>query len=180
MDTARALHQQNSHLAIEDISPLLIGVDRSISLHGSVIKYCYGISLELYFKWILVEAKTPDKKGHELPRLIRKLPPPVLDKLKSIYSDYLIRYTPKFRVMEASVHGVTELSLDWSTFENFIGNLDKQKFIVGRYADPSDYSIFQSLSAHRSREMNSYMASDDFFVLGDKVLAYEPNPRDYE
>ena len=31
-----------------------------------------------------------------------------------------------------------------------------------------------------SHEMNSYMESDDFFVLGDKILAYKPNPSAYE
>ena len=180
MAVAKGLHSHNSHVAIEDLSQLLQGEHPRISLHGSVIKYCYGISIELYFKWILIEAKIQYKKYHELGNLIRKLPAPVLDKLRSIYSDYRDRYTPRFRVLEAYVHGVTELDLDWSTFDKFIKNLDKQKFIGGRYAEPSGYSIFESLSAKRSREMNSYMASDDFFVLGDRMLAYKPDPSDYE
>ncbi len=180
MAVAKGLHSQNSHVAIEDVSQLLQGEHPPISLHGSVIKYCYGISIELYFKWILMEAKTQYRKTHKLRQLIKKLPAPVLDKLTSIYSDYRDRCKPRFRVMEAHVHGVTELDLDWSTFDKFIKNLDKQKFIAGRYADPSGYSIFESLSAKRSREMNSYMASDDFFVLGDRMLAYKPDPSDYE
>ena len=83
-------------------------------------------------------------------------------------------------MLEAHVHGVDELDLDWSTFDMFITNLIKQKFIIGRYADPSEYSLFKSLSSQRSREMNSYMDSDAFFVLGDKMLAYKPNLSDYE
>ena len=180
MAVAKGLHEQNSHLIIEDISDLLRGEHPPISLRGSVIKYCYGISIELYLKWIVIEAKVLYETNHELPQLVRKLPVPILDRLRSIYSNYRDRYAPTFRILEAHAHGVSELELDWSTFDKFIENLVKQKFVVGRYADPSAYSIFQSRSKQRSREMNSYMDSDDFFVLGDKILAYKPNPSDYE
>ena len=180
MEVAKGLHLQNGHLPIEDISDLLRREHPQISLRGSVIKYCYGISVELYFKWILIEAKIPYKTNHKLPQLFRKLPVPVLDRLRNIYSDYWDRYAPQYKMMEAHAHGVEELDLDWSTLDKFIENLDKQKFVIGRYADPAEYSIFQSLSSQMSREMNSYLESDDFFVLGDKMLAYTPNPSAYE
>ena len=180
MEVAKGLHKQNSHQPIENISELLRGEHFPISLRGSVIKYCYGFSFELYFKWILIESKIQYKPNHNLAQLTRKLPIPILETLRSIYSNYRDRYVPSFRMMEAHIHGVKKLDLDWSTFDKFIANLDKQSFIVGRYADPSEYGIFPSRSAKRSREMNSYMDSDDFFVLGDKLLVYKPNPSDYE
>ena len=180
MAVARGLHQQNSHVAIEDIGDLLRGEHQPISLRGSVIKYCYGIAIELYLKWILIEAKVRYRRNHKLTQLVRKLPAAVLDGLRSIYSDYRDRYAPTFVMMEAHAHGAEELTLDWSTFDKFIENLDKLKFVSGRYADPAEYSIFQSRSSQMSREMNSYMDSDAFFVLGDKLLAHKPNPSDYE
>ena len=161
MEVAKGLHGQMSHLDIEDISALLRGEHLPMSLRGSVIKYCYGISIELYLKWIFTEARIGYGADHRLPKLIRKLPGPVLERLRSIYSEHRNRHSPEFRMMEAHVHGIEELDLDWSTFDKFIGNVDKQKFIVGRYAAPSEYSIFPSRSAQRSREMNSYMDSDE-------------------
>ena len=53
MAVANGLHRQNSHVPIEDIGELLRGEHLPISLRGSVIKYCYAIAIELYFKWIL-------------------------------------------------------------------------------------------------------------------------------
>ena len=179
MQVAHGLHKQNSHQPIEDISELLRGEHPTISLRGSVIKYCYGIAIELYFKWILTEAKIKYRTDHGLTQLIRKLPAPVLNELRRIYSDYQNRHSPAFRMMQAHVHGVEVLVLDWSTFDKFVENLVGQKFIVGRYANPKEYSIFQSLSTQMSHEMNSYMDSDDFFALGDRILAYMPNPSDY-
>ena len=180
MVVARGLHEKNSHMAIEDISDLLRVEHPPISLRGSVIKYCYGIAIELYVKWILIEAKVPYSKNHKLPQLVRKLPIPVLGRLRSIYSAYWDRHAPTFAMMEAHAHGAEELTLDWSTFDKFIENLDKLKFVIGRYADPVHYSIFQSRSSQMSREMNSYMDADDFFVIGDKLLAHKPTPSDYE
>ena len=180
MAVARGLHTQNSHIDIEDIGDLLRKEHPPISLRGSVVKYCYGIAIELYVKWILIEAKVPYNRNHKLPQLVRKLPPPVLDRLRFIYSDYWDRCAPIFSIMEAHARGVKELNLDWSTFDRFIDNLHKLKFVIGRYADPVDYSIFQSGSSQMSREMNSYMNSGDFFVIGDKLLAHKPNPSDYE
>ena len=181
MEVARGLHRQNPHSDITDLSELLRGEHPLISLHGSVIKYCYGLAIELYFKWILIEAKIDyPTRGHDLPRLLRKLPCTVRADLRDMYSDHIQRHSPNLRMMEAYKDGVEELDLDWSSFDSFIKNLDAQKFVIGRYADPHEYSIFQSRSASMSREMNSYMASDDFFVLADKILFHKPNPGDYE
>ena len=180
MGVAKGIHEQISHLNIENIGELLRGEHQLISLRGSVIKYCYGFSIELYLKWILIEANIEYKTNHKLPQLVRKLPDLVLDELRNIYSDYRNRFHPEFRMLQAHVHGVEELTLDWSTFDKFIENLDRQKFIIGRYADPREYSIFQSSSAQRSQEMNSYMDSDDFFALAGKILSYKPDLGDYE
>ena len=180
MTVAKGLHTQNSHIAIEDISDLLKKEHPPISLHGSVVKYCYGIAIELYVKWILIEAKVPYSKNHKLPQLVKRLPTPVLDRLKDIYSDYWDQHAPIFSMVEAHAHGTVDLNMDWSLFDKFIDNLDKLKFVVGRYADPVEYSIFQSGSSQMSREMNSYMTSEDFFVIGNKLLAHKPNPSDYE
>ena len=170
MEVAKGLHSVNAPTEIADISSLLIGEHPLISLHGSVIKYCYGFSIEMYLKWILVEAKIEYRANHNLRQLIGRLPDPVLDKLRDVYCDYRERDRPRFRIREAHVHGVEELDLDWSTFDVFIENLDSQKFIVGRYAEPREYGIFRSRSRKRSREMNSYIASNDFFALGEKIL----------
>ena len=56
MAVAKGLHKQNSHKAIGDIGALLNGEHHLISLRGSVVKYSYGIAIELYVKWVLVEA----------------------------------------------------------------------------------------------------------------------------
>ena len=180
MHIASNLYSQNPHSDITDLSELLRGEHPMISLHGSVIKYCYGLAIELYFKWILVEAKIEySTQGHDLPRLLRKLPCTVHTNLSDMYLDHLQKQIPNFKMMEAHKDGIEDLGLDWSSFDNFIKNLDTQKFVIGRYADPREYSIFQSRSANMSREMNSYMASDDFFILGDNILSHKPNPGDY-
>ena len=180
MAVSKELHLQNKQLDIVDLSGLLKGEHPAISLRGSVIKYCYGLAIELYLKWIMIEAGKEYKSDHRLPALAKRVPEPVLDRLRGIYAQYVKTAQPEFKLMEAHVSGVGELSLDWSTFDKFIANTHNQKFIVGRYADPSDYGIFQSRSSNRSREMNSYMDSDDFFLLGERLLAYKPDPKDYE
>ena len=82
-------------------------------------------------------------------------------------------------MMQAHVQGADELVLDWSTFDKFIENLDNLKFVVGRYAVPRDYSIFKTSSGKLSYEMNTYMDSDDFFELGQRVLSHKPSLDDY-
>ena len=177
---ARYLHTKTSPHEIGDISSLLLTEHPLISLRGSIIKYCYGFSIELYLKWILTEAKVKYKHDHRLKSLINKLPAPVLDILRNKYLKFRKEHQSEFRVMIAYVDRVRELQLDWSTFDDFINNLDKLKFIIGRYATPETYSIFPSSSEKRSKEMNSYMDSDDFFDLADEILSYEPRLEDYE
>ena len=138
------------------------------------------MAIELYLKWILIEANIQYKTNHKVTSLVNRLPGSVLANLRNIYFQFERTYKPEFKMMEAHVSGVEELNLDWSTFDKFIGNIHDQKFIIGRYGDPKDYGIFLSRSSQRSREMNSYMDSKDFFALGKKLLAYKPDPSDYE
>ncbi len=179
MGAARVLHSQSSHHQISDISSLLVGEHPLISIRGSVIKYCYGLSLELYLKWILIEAKKDFGKTHRLRSLVNKLPPSVLDTLRKRYFEFLNKKQPTLKMSIADVSGVSEVELDWSTFDRFINNLDKQKFIIGRYATPESYSVIPSISGKLSKEMNTYIDSNGFFDLGEHILAYEPNPNDY-
>ncbi len=181
MMAARELHSQVAQHQIINIGSLLLREHPLISLRASVIKYCYGLSIELYLKWILIEAKKEYEHDHKLKPLINKLPARVLDNLRNRYSEFQqVKNEREFRVMIADVRSVSELQLDWSTFDNFINNLDKLKFIIGRYATLETYSIFPSSSEKRSKEMNSYMDSDDFFDLADEILSYEPRLEDYE
>ena len=180
MMAARELHSKISQHQIENISSLLLREHPLISLRGSVIKYCFGLSIELYLKWILIDAKIKFGRGHRLKSLVNKLPAPVLDNLRSRYSEFRIKNQKEFRMMTADVKGVKELKLDWSTFDKFIENLDNLKFIIGRYATMETYSIFTSSSEKRSKEMNSYMDSDNFFELAEEILSYKPDLKDYE
>ena len=47
-----------SSVEFADISDLLKGQHLPISFRGSVIKYCYGFSIELYLEWILSGGRT--------------------------------------------------------------------------------------------------------------------------
>lgn len=180
MKTARVLHSQFAQHQIKDLSNLLLGVDLPIGIRCSVIKYSFGFSIELYLKWILKEAKQKFRKEHHLRPLVNKLPPHVLNVLRERYLKFQETKKPTFRMLVADVNSVSELELDWSTFDNFISNLDNQKFIIGRYATPESYSIFSSnISEELSKEMNSYIDSVGFFDIGDDILSYEPNPNDY-
>ena len=82
--------------------------------------------------------------------------------------------------MVVDVNSTREVDLDWSTFDNFIKNIDNLKFIIGRYAAPEDYSIMRTSSSKLSKEMNMYMDSDGFFEIANAVLSYKPNLEDYE
>lgn len=183
MVAAHTMHVQTSGFPIPDISHLLIDDHLPISVRGSVVKYCYGMAFELYFKWILTEAGISyherGKKGHKLAQLLGKFPDPVRDELRNRYLAYQQSAAPKFQLMMTHVHGADPVSLDWSTFDLFIRNLDHQKFTTGRYAAPSNYSMFRTLSGKLSHEMNVFMDSDDFFEWGMSILEYAPNLRDY-
>lgn len=179
MITSRTMHVQTSSVPIQDISNLLIGDHLPISVRGSVVKYCYGMAFELYLKWILTEAGVsyPDRggDGHRLARLLSKLPDAVLREIGNRYLAYQQSAAPEFRLTMAHVHGVEPVTLDWSTFEQFVRNLDDQQFVTGRYAAPSNYSAFRTLSGNLSKEMNVFIDSDDFFDWGISILGYEPD-----
>ena len=183
MKFAQMIHGEVAGISISDISELLRGDHYLISARGSVVKYCYGIALELYFKWILTEAGItyPDRGelGHKLSGLLASLPTRVLSQLRTIYSDYLRLKCPEFRMLMAHVHGVDEVARDWSTLDRFVKNVDELHFVTWRYAKPEDYSAFHTLSSTLSKEMNMYLDSDDFFELGNTLLASMPNVNDY-
>lgn len=179
MMAARNLHTQTCKSEIEDISSLLLEENLLISIRGSVIKYCYGFSIELYLKWILTEANIIFQENHKLTPLLQKLPAPVLNNLRSRYATHQVNNQMNFRMMIADVNSVNELYLDWSTFDKFINNLDSQKFIIGRYASPQNYSLFPSHSGNFSKEMNAYMDSIDFFDIANIILSYIPALDDY-
>ena len=179
MNTASSLHAQVGNQTISDISSLLTGEHSLISIRGSALKYCYGFAIELYLKWILTEAGLTYKRNHSLVQLTRKLPVAVLSELRELYAQYCNTHSTTFKMMSTDVHGTTELTLDWSTFDNFVRNIDAQKFILSRYATLEDYSIFLSSSNKLSKEMNSYIDSSDFFDMGDTLLNYQPDLSHY-
>ena len=82
---ARVIHHQSVQLPMIDLIQLLAGTHTAISLRGSVVKYCYGLSLELYFKWILTEAQIRFPERHELCNLYRRLPVKVQNELTILY-----------------------------------------------------------------------------------------------
>ena len=148
MKVAQTTHGEVAAISISDISELLRGDHFLISVRGSVVKYCYGIALELYFKWILTEANIsyPESRGrgHKLSGLLARLPTRVHSQLRTIYSEYLRLKCPEFRMLMAHVHGVDEVARDWSTLDQFVKNVDEFHFVTGRYAKPEHYSIFQT------------------------------------
>ena len=184
MAAAERIHRELAEIPISDISALLRGDHFPISARGSVVKYCYGLAFELYFKWILTEAGVsyPERgeRGHRLSVLLCRLPTPVLNRLRTIYSEFLSVERRELKILSAHVHGVDQVACDWSTLDRFVKNIDDFHFVTGRYAKPEDYSAFQTLSSSLSKEMNMYMDSDDFFELGNILLAYEPDVNDYK
>ena len=182
MKVAHDIHKEASRHQINNIAELLIGEHSLISLRGSVEKYCYAFAIELYLKWMLWEAKIqldkPDRH-HGLSELINKIPQVVQEHIRYIYDNYQHEKQPQFRMIEAHVHGVNPVTMNWSTFDQFIKNIDDQKF-MWRYAEPENYSIFETESRKLSKQMNTYMDSDDFFELGEIILRYKPDLADYE
>ncbi len=189
MDAATLLHERFSACSIDDLTGLLRrpgqvgGVRHVISDRGVVIKYCYGFAVELYLKWILTEAKKKFKNrnrdGHDLTNLVHRLPAAVAARLRTIYSDYWSDNQREFRLMEADSQGVRQTNDDWSSFDEFIKNIDDNQFIVGRYATPDLYSVHRSISPTLSVEMNRYMNSKGFFEVGNLLLSYVPELQDY-
>lgn len=80
----------------------------------------------------------------------------------------------------AHVHGTEEVVLDWSTFDQFVRNIEDHKFILGRYATLRDYSLSKTASTNRSHEMNTYMDHANFFALASHLLRYKPDLSDYD
>lgn len=180
MHTAKWLHGQYGRHEINNIGSLLLDCHTLISIRGSVIKYCYGFAIELYLKWILTEANIHYRSNHKVGSLLRKLPTRVLDNLRTLYKSHLAQRETKLNIMIADVNSTKEVECDWSTFDDFVTNIERLKFIVGRYATPEYYSIMPSSSERLSKEMNIYIDSDNFFELGLSILAYEPDLADYE
>ena len=176
--TAGVIHHQSAQLPMIDLTQLLAGTHTAISRRGSVVKYCYGLSLELYFKWILTEAQIKFPERHELCNLYRRLPVKVQNALTNLYNRFLAT-EPKFVINEAGKNGIVERELDWSTLRHFLENIDSLKFIVGRYATPDRYSIIPTNISSTLHVMNTYMDSDAFFVIANHITSYLPKPEDY-
>ena len=176
MSVAKGLHDQLSHHEITDISALLQSDHELISYKGSVVKYCFSLAIELYFKWIYILAGEKFAHKHPLLPLFRNLPKRAQEDISKIYDDYRAVSDPTFMIKRVTVHGSEELKLDWTTFEQFLGNVDKLEFTIGRYAAPGEYSIFESKLEPERQNMNTYMVSNDFFELASRIMSYSPNP----
>ena len=158
-----------------------MGEHLPISFRGSVIKYCYGFSIELYLKWILSEARLKYSTDHKVTKLVNKMKGRrIFGKLEGRYADFMKTRKPTLVMCRAHVHGIEDVSLDWSTFELFVRNIKDMKFILGRYGTMQQYSTFDTASRERSHEMNTYMDSQDFFALGSHLLTYKPPLSDYD
>lgn len=173
-----AMHHHSMRLPMTDLTQLLIGTHSAISIRGSVVKYCFGMALELYFKWILTEAKIKFPERHELSNLYRRLPFKVQNELTTIYTCF-VATGPKFVIKEAGKDGVVERALDWSTLRHFLQHIDSLKFIIGRYATPDRYSIIPTNISSSLHVMNTYLDSDAFFVIADRIISYLPRPEYY-
>ena len=175
---AEVIHHQSVQLPMTDLIRLLKGTHTAISIRGSVVKYCYGMAIELYFKWILTEAQIKFPERHELWNLYRRLPVKVQNALTTLYARFFAT-GPKFVIKEAGKNGVVERELDWSTLRHFLQHIDSLKFIVGRYATPNLYSIIPTNISSTLHVMNTYMDSDAFFVIANHITSYLPKPDDY-
>ena len=113
MLTAKEINSQISKHQIKDISGLILEEHIPISIRGSVIKYCYGLSIELYLKWILNEAEIDynNNKDHKLNKLINKLPCIVIGNLRKIYSDFYSKDKVELKMMQVDVKNAKELQL---------------------------------------------------------------------
>ena len=181
MEVARKLHDAVSSVEFANIADLLRGEHLPISFRGSIIKYCYGFSIELYLKWILAEARLEYSTDHKVTKLVNKMKGRrIFSQLEERYATFMNTKNPSLIMRRAHVHGIEEVSLDWSTFEIFVQNINDMKFILGRYGTMGQYSIFDTAAQQRSHEMNTYMDSQDFFALGTHLLTYIPPLSDYD
>ena len=135
----------------------------------------------MYLKWILSEAGLEYSTDHKVTKLVNKMKGRrIFDQLEKRYADFMNAKNPSLVMRRAHVHGIEEVSLDWSTFEMFVRNINDMKFILGRYGTMQQYSNFDTASQQRSHEMNTYMDSQDFFALGSHLLTYIPPLSDYD
>ena len=175
MDTAAGLHGQFK----DDMSSNLRDMFGEtcfhiISFRGSVIKYCYGLAVELYLKWLLTENNIKFNADHRLRKLMRLLPDRIVGRLRILYSSLYCDHM-NLAMKEINSAGISSVAgLDWSTFDSYVGNLEAQRFVVGRYATPESYSIFPSREGELSVEMNRYMDSIDFFHIATGILSFIP------
>ena len=177
LDTAKRLHQESTQSPMPaDLRSAFGQMERHvISFRGSLVKYCYGLAIELYLKWLLTENNIVFDKNHKVSCLVPLLPQPIAARLRSIYSAYYAKHLTGFRFMEIDAEGIREVGgVDWSTFDSFVENLEVQRFLMGRYATPQDYSIFRSRLGELSVEMNRYMDSIDFFDVAIRIISFVP------
>ena len=180
LHAAKRFHDESLEVAMPDDLRSMFGEMEAhiICYRGSLIKYCYALAIELYLKWLLTEYSIGFAKRHGISDLIPLLPSPVLTKLRQIYAGALMKSRDGFRLMEIDAEGVREVKdLDWSDFDSFVGNIDTQRFVMGRYATPQDYSIYRSRFGELWVEMNRYMDSMTFFDVADEIVAFVPGYR---
>ena len=181
LDAAQRIHQESMQSPMPDDLRSMFGQMQPhvISFRGSLVKYCYGLAIELYVKWLLTENNIEFDKNHRLSSLIPLLPQPIVDRLRSTYSACYAEHQDGFRFMEIDAEGTREVKdLDWSTFDSFVENLEEQRFLIARYATPQDYSIFRSRFGELSVEMNRYIDSMGFFDTASKLMSFVPGYED--
>ena len=177
LDTAKQIHQESAQSPMpEDLRSVFGQMERHvISFRGSLVKYCYGLAIELYLKWLLSENNIGFEKNHKLSCLIPLLPNPIATRLRDIYSDFYAAHRDGFRFMEIDTEGIREVrGVDWSTFDSFAENLEVQRFLMSRYATPQDYSVFRSRFGELSVEMNRYIDSLEFFHVASRIISFVP------
>ena len=180
LETSKVVHSAKSEENLEDLTGMLHLYPEThktphvISYRGSIVKYCYALSIEIYFKWILVNLQIDFKEDHRIANKLRLVPSPHIDNIRKIYRDYWAAHSDGFKFFEVDTSGRRETGDDWSTLHSFVKNLDHHKFVMGRYATPEKYSVVRSISTQLSREMNRYMDSSDFFEVAEQLLTYAP------
>ena len=180
LETARVVHEGTSNHDIEDLmgmlhqSPPANTNPHVISYRGSVVTYCYGISIEIYLKWLLTKLKIDYREDHRVAHKFGLLPSQHRNELRAIYGKYWASHRNGFMFFEIDTSGRRETGDDWSTLDCFLENIDRHKFITGRYATPESYSVVRSISTKLQREMNRYMASAAFFEVARELFSYTP------
>lgn len=89
MSVAKGLHDQLAGHDITDISALLQRDHELISYKGSIIKYCFSLAVELYFKWLYILAGKKFAHKHSLLSIFKNLPQKAQDDMNKIYKNML-------------------------------------------------------------------------------------------